>query len=386
MTEYVVIDTETTGLGGSDRIIEVAAIVFDAEKDCVVDEFDTLINPMRDIGPTNIHGLTPSMVSSAPTFDEIAPALATRLNGAVLVAHNLTFDVRMLSQDFDRAGGMLESGEGVCTLRLTGESLLSACRRHDVELTHHHRALTDARASLQLLRKFVDDDLGGTPASVFGIDAEINPRTLRRDHLDPASLALPLARLVRGARYPTSDAALLSYLDTLDRVLDDLVIDDVERAELLVLADSLGLGHEALIRAHRSYFNSLVIGAQRDGVITEVEHEILSRVARLLDLDDSVIPEMNDVRGVISEIPPASRICFTGTAMIDSEPVSRSEIEETASLAGLQPVGSVTKQCDLLVCADPASMSSKTKKARAYGIPIMSFDEFVAALGFVDPG
>lgn len=384
MTEFAILDTETTGLGASDRIVEIALVTYDAERRKVVDEFDTLVNPMRDIGPTNIHGLTPSMVSAAPTFAEIAPSLAERLDGAVLVAHNLSFDVRMLIQEFDRAGGLLEPGTGICTLRLTGESLGSACRTYGVDLTHHHRALTDARASLGLLELFLDDDIDGLPAEVFGIDGEINPRTLRRDHLDPRAFALPVTRAPRGSRYPTSDSAVLSYLDALDWALDDLILDESERSEMRALADALGLDRQSVQRAHRSYFNLLVQGAQRDGIITSSEHEVLVRVADLLDLHEVDVPEVNDFRAAPSEIPVGSRVCFTGTAVIDGEAVARYEIEESAALAGLQPVGGVTKQCDLLVCADVSSMSSKTRKARAYGIPIMSFDEFVQALGFVE--
>jgi DNA polymerase-3 subunit epsilon len=381
MTEFAILDTETTGLGRSDRVVEIAVIVYDSEKDIVIDEFDTMVNPMRDIGPTNIHGLTPSMVSAAPTFDEVATSLSERLNGSVLVAHNLSFDVRMLGQDFDRVGGILEPGQGICILRLTGESLASACQRHGVELTHHHRALTDARAAFELFRRFVEEDADETPASVFGIDGEVKPRTLRRDHLDPAEYALPLARLIRGAKYPTSNGAVLSYLDALDWVLDDLVIDQAERAQLDDLARSLGLDQKAVHQAHRSYFNSLVVGAQRDGIITDSEHGILSKVVHLLDIHDLDIPEVSRTPSVPSVLSPGARVCFTGTAFFDGDVISRTEIEETAALAGLQPVGNVTRQCDLLVCADTSSMSGKTKKARSYGIPIMSFDDFVASIG-----
>jgi DNA polymerase-3 subunit epsilon len=367
-----------------DRVVEVAAIIYDSEKDAVVDEFDTLINPLRDIGPTHIHGLTPSMVSAAPTFEEVAPSLSERLNGSVLVAHNLSFDVRMLTQDFLRVGGTLEPGQGICTLGLTGESLASACQRHGIKLTHHHRALTDARAAFDLFRRFVEEDAEGTPASVLGIDGEVNPRTLRRDHLDPSQHALPLARLIRGAKYPTSNGAVLSYLDALDWVLDDLVIDKAERAQLDHLARSLELDPETVRHAHRSYFNSLVIGAQRDGIVTASEHGILSKVAGLLALDDVEIPEITSTLSAPIAISAGARVCFTGTAVIDGAAVPRYEIEKTAARAGLQPVGSVTRQCDLLVCADTSSMSKKTKTARSYRIPIMSFEEFITALGFVE--
>ena len=58
------------------------------------DEYETLINPERDVGPVGIHGITASMVEAAPTFPEIITTLAHRLHGAILIAHNLSFDAR----------------------------------------------------------------------------------------------------------------------------------------------------------------------------------------------------------------------------------------------------------------------------------------------------
>ena len=46
---FVVIDVETTGFGKTDRIVELSAITLNAETGRVIDEFDTLINPLRDI-------------------------------------------------------------------------------------------------------------------------------------------------------------------------------------------------------------------------------------------------------------------------------------------------------------------------------------------------
>ena len=120
----VVIDTETTGLGKLDRIVEIAAITINPQTGEIIDEFETLVNPERDIGPTSIHGITPSMVETAPTFEEIATALARRLTGAILVAHNLSFDVRMLKQEYDRLDSSFDSGLGRCTLRATGLKLV----------------------------------------------------------------------------------------------------------------------------------------------------------------------------------------------------------------------------------------------------------------------
>ena len=85
----VVIDCETTGLGSHDRIVEIAALTLDPRTWELTDEYDTLINPERDVGPVGIHGITASMVETAPTFPEIITTLARRLHGATLIAHNL---------------------------------------------------------------------------------------------------------------------------------------------------------------------------------------------------------------------------------------------------------------------------------------------------------
>ena len=128
-----VVDVETTGLLKSDRVIEVAAVVLNRRGE-IIDEYDTLIDPQRDIGPTDIHGVTASMVSAAPTFQDVAASLGSRLHGAVLVAHNLSFDLRMLVNEFGRLGATLVSGDGICTLKATGERLNIACERFGVAL------------------------------------------------------------------------------------------------------------------------------------------------------------------------------------------------------------------------------------------------------------
>ena len=59
MARYAVIDVETTGLHNQDRIVEIAIVTLDQDL-TVVDEFDTLVDPGRDVGPTGIHGITAS--------------------------------------------------------------------------------------------------------------------------------------------------------------------------------------------------------------------------------------------------------------------------------------------------------------------------------------
>ncbi len=51
-----VIDVETTGLYNTDRVVEIAILTLDCDGR-VHDEFETLVQPLRDVGPTWIHGV-----------------------------------------------------------------------------------------------------------------------------------------------------------------------------------------------------------------------------------------------------------------------------------------------------------------------------------------
>jgi len=374
-----VIDTETTGLTNADRIVEVAAVVIN-QSGTVIDEYDTLINPQRDVGPTSIHGITASMVSAAPTFEEVAASLALRIDGAVLVAHNLVFDTRFMANEYRQLGATLEPGRGFCTLRLSGERLDMACRRFGIPLEDHHRALADARASASLLTRLLDDDARGLPANVVGLGTPLSPRTLRREGL-VGGYSSALLRVVGTARYPTANGALLAYLDMLDRVLDDAVITQVEHASLTALARDIGLSSRQVADAHEAYFNQILVAAHRDGMITSEERCLLDLVATALGIDPSSIPSVtfaNTEPAALSSYPPGTRICFTGSALTsDGRPMSRGRLEIMAAEAGYQPVGGVTKKgCDLLVAADPVSMSGKARKARSWGIPILDAATF----------
>lgn len=59
----------------------------------------------------------------------------------------------------------------------------------------------------------------------------------------------------------------------------------------------------------------------------------------------------------------------------------RSDWEQDAAEVGLVPHGAVTKKVVLLVAADPDSLSGKARKARDYGIPVVTEDGSPACSG-----
>ena len=379
-SRLVVIDCETTGFGQRDRIVEIAAVTLDPRTLEPIDEYDTLVNPERDLGPVGLHGITASMVEAAPVFGEIASAVARRIDGGTLVAHNLPFDTRMFAYEFERLGVAFDSGAGLCTLRATGDKLGIACARFGIALNLQHRALADARATAQLAGQFTAHMRRDVRAATVGYIGDTpNPRTLRREATG-AGMG-DLARVVSRAYYPSSDEALLQYLDALDWVLDDRRIDEQEHAELIELADSLNIAPEQRAQAHRSYVASIIAAARRDGIITEAERRLIKQVADALDLADVTMPEVTRVP-TASSLRQGMHVCFTGEAMVKGQLIGRQVLERHAACAGLQPVRSVTKKgCDLLVTADPSTQSGKARRARRYTIPLMAVSDFLEQIG-----
>ncbi|MGQ4808143.1 3'-5' exonuclease DinG [Candidatus Entotheonellaceae bacterium PAL068K] len=377
---YVVVDVETTGFGKLDRIIEVAAVTLDPQTWEIVDEYDTLINPERDVGPTGVHGINAGMIEAAPLFSEIVAMLARRLHGKVFIAHNLHFDSRMLSYEFRHLGINANWGTGLCTLRHTGQNLRVACNQRGIELSHHHRALADARATATIARHlWSDQHVLSTNAIELGHVPHLpNPRTIRRGLVDDG--ITPMSRIVSLAHYPYCEEAVLHYLDALDWVLDDGVFDPDEQEKMNLLAEELCLSEQTRIDAHRDYLNCIIEAAKRDGVITAAERELILKIARQLSVDDADIPAITQMQSNC-DLAPGTRVCFTGEAIINGKKFGREKLEAIALHHKLGTRSNVTKKgCDVLVAADSSSSSGKARKARQYGKPIMSVDEFLKRL------
>ena len=158
-TAFVVVDLETTGGSAQyDRVLEVAAIR--VRNGVVLDRFEQLVEPGIPIPPivTRITGINAALVRGKPRFESFLPDLRRLFEGAVVVAHNASFDCNFLSNAFSRAG-MAWEGDRVCTLRLARRlmpglysyRLDSLCAFLGFSFVQRHRAGPDAEATLSLL-------------------------------------------------------------------------------------------------------------------------------------------------------------------------------------------------------------------------------------------
>jgi len=102
---YTILDIETTGgKFNEEGITEIAIYKFDGHT--VVDQFISLVNPEKEIQPfvVKLTGINNKMLQNAPKFYEIAKRILEITKDATLVAHNTSFDYRILRTEFDRLG------------------------------------------------------------------------------------------------------------------------------------------------------------------------------------------------------------------------------------------------------------------------------------------
>ena len=151
------IDVETTGVSAEfgDRVIEVGIVRY--EKGRKSAEYQQLVDPQRRIsaGITALTGITQAMCQGQPTFAEQLGEMLPMLAGAVILGHNVRFDLSFLLRECDRAGHdlcqVLGNPHVLDTLRIArrrfgrgGNGLDRLSRRLGCEPPAAHRALADA--------------------------------------------------------------------------------------------------------------------------------------------------------------------------------------------------------------------------------------------------
>lgn len=428
MRGYAVFDLETTGFRTPvDRIVEIGVVALRPDGS-VEGEWETLVNPGRDVGATKVHGISASDVLGAPRFGDVADELEDVLEGRALVAHNASFDIRFLSSEMIQVGRLRPGAvpPSVCTMRNAHHfldsptaKLADCCAAAGVDLRNAHSALGDARATAQLFGYYltragrslpwadvlrqVDDFTGWAP---HGVDAKVvsvgegwfdparNGRCPRWTRCDGAASREAgsqwMARAV-GGRDTSGSGDAEGYFALLDRALLDRHLSQSEQAELLGFAERAGLSEQGLLDLHVHYLTELARAVWEDGVLEDAESEEFCAVATLLGVPPEVSADVLRVAGTdhgdatrsggahaahrcALPLGPGDRIVVTSPRLL-----SREEWERRILASGLEP-GGMRKSAKVLVAGDPDSLSGKARKAREYGIPILTEEAMVRIL------
>ncbi len=154
---FCVLDLETTGATAADcEITEIGAVKFLGGEPAGT--FQTLVNPGSEIPPfiTVLTGITQAMVIEAPAIDEALPSFLEFIGDAVIVGHNIRFDMSFLNAAAMRLGYGKLPNRTVDTLGLGRRLVRSEVRNLKLSsLAAHfqapspptHRALDDAKAT-----------------------------------------------------------------------------------------------------------------------------------------------------------------------------------------------------------------------------------------------
>lgn len=182
--DFLVIDTETTGLDRTDEICDIAII--DATGNIIINTFIKTVAPIWEEA-TKIHGITNDMVANSPSWSELQPQIRALLLDKKIITYNATFDRKMFHQSDEAHSLKYYDWQGTsqwfCAMLAFAErfgdwndyfgnykwkKLMDAVQFYSCHVRSSHRALADAQMALDVVKcmyteSLLDPDPRGVP-------------------------------------------------------------------------------------------------------------------------------------------------------------------------------------------------------------------------------
>jgi len=178
-TEFVIFDTETTGLNvkRGDRIVSISAVRLKEGRIDLSDAFHEIINPGRDIPSASavIHEILPRMVNGKPTIEDILPKFIAYIRSSILVAHHEWLDMSFLNREMARHYGIPIQNivvdtavlDHVLLAKKTPASMIATMKidstlgamaeRYRVTVEELHSSFWDAMATAQIFQQMIKE-------------------------------------------------------------------------------------------------------------------------------------------------------------------------------------------------------------------------------------
>ncbi len=162
--EFVIFDTETTGLDPSsgDRIVEIAALRFKGVEKLA--EFQALINPGRPISPAAfaVNKISQEMLNDAATPETIIPKFIDFIQGACVCSYNAGFDLEFLNNELKIANLPALKDILIIDALKMAKRVLPGLERYalwfvtetlGIKIEQKHRAFSDVELTLAVFNK-----------------------------------------------------------------------------------------------------------------------------------------------------------------------------------------------------------------------------------------
>lgn len=159
LSEYVVIDIETTGLDPFfDEIIEIGAIKV-IKGECL-EYFSSLIKPSKPISDfiSELTGITNDMLAHAPNIKKVLVEFMEFISDMTIIGHNVHFDINFIYDNSMHFLGKPLKNNFIDTLRLS-RKLFNSLENHKLETVSnylkidtdgHHRASNDCQITQKI--------------------------------------------------------------------------------------------------------------------------------------------------------------------------------------------------------------------------------------------
>lgn len=259
--DYISVDIENPNARGN-SICSIGIIIVKDNK--IIDKKYSLINPEDrfDMNNSKITGLTYADVKDAPTFKEYWKSIEDLFENNIIVGHNITYDLTVISKALERYDIDVPVFNYYCTLKLSrkyintnGYSLNSLCDLLKINLDNHHNALEDAISSQEIFEYLNKrNDIGNSEKFEFinkvseNLDAklETNINTLygiikgiNYDGIIDDKEIEKLRLWVEDNRLYKQYSLFDRIINELEEILEDNVITEYERMSLEKLVTSI---------------------------------------------------------------------------------------------------------------------------------------------------
>lgn len=370
LDEFVVIDVETTGLQASrQRIIEIAIARFAGGASQYA--WESLCNPERKIPAyiVKLTGIDDEMVGEAPAFAAIAEQVVELLGEAVVVGHNVDFDLAFLNEELKRAGRLPVVNDRLDTLALASR-LAPGLRKPTLAAVAQHFGLRGSGRGRH--RAGTDAALTGEVAvRLLGLAREAGYQSLE----EVKAIARPATRRPRERMPKASSVVDRSILTKIPRATGVYIMRDANDRVVYVgkaknLRDRVG-----------SYFSQpLGYTRKMDGLIeslSRIEVEVVGSELEALLLESQFIrryqPRYNTALRAHEQYP------FIRVDIANPWPrvsLAKARKDDGARYFGpFRSAATARKTVDLINRVVPLRTCTRSfRDARSYGSPCLQLD------------
>jgi DNA polymerase-3 subunit epsilon len=165
--KYVILDTETTGLGKNDVIVQIG--ITDVNGNILL---ESLVKPSKrkriSKDATAIHGIHIKILENMPSFKDLYGDFIKIIKGKTVLIYNAEFDIRLLMQTVDQDGFSLKNFYAECVMKAYSVFIGEWSNHHnDFKFQKlrggNHSAIGDCKATIQVIKEMADADLFQVP-------------------------------------------------------------------------------------------------------------------------------------------------------------------------------------------------------------------------------